>query len=114
MMLVEITTPEGEFSQELELPFKMRLADFVGHIFQLSDAYLSIVERTARNAGRRPTCRKGCAACCRQLVTVSPAEAFFYAELIESLPEPQRAQIESQIIEIKNALRASRLFDTLM
>ena len=43
---------------------------------------------------------QGCGACCRQLVSVSPAEAWMLVEHLESLPEPRRAAIEARITAI--------------
>ncbi len=47
------------------------------------------------------TCGKGCGACCRQLVTVSPAEAFAVADLVDSLPECRRREVEARFTEVE-------------
>ncbi len=37
------------------------------------------------------SCQAGCGACCRQFVTVSPAEAIMTREIVEGLPSAKRA-----------------------
>lgn len=81
-MRVRIDTPAGTVDAELVLPDRpVRLGELPAAFFGLDDR---ITEAAAR--GARPSCRQGCAACCRQLVAVSPPEAFHLAELVESSP----------------------------
>lgn len=44
----------------------------------------------AAAGGRVVSCRKGCGACCRQLVPLAWSEAYQPGELVNALPEPRR------------------------
>src|SRR6476469_1740451 len=47
----------------------------------------------AAEAGRTISCRKGCGACCRQLVPISEIEVESIRRLVDELPAPRRREI---------------------
>src|SRR5262249_15943606 len=59
------------------------------------------------------SCKKGCGACCRQLVPVSQVEARYLRDLVEQLPEPRRSQIRARFDEARRLLAQSGLLDKL-
>ena len=63
--------------------------------------------------GERVSCRKGCGACCRQLVPVSPVEARDIRRLIESLPQPRRTEIYRRIDAACRLLEGAGLLSAL-
>jgi Fe-S-cluster containining protein len=72
----------------LELPVPDRpigLADVVAPARRLADEMSALAVGEAERLGRRIPCRKGCAACCRHLVPLSPPEAFQLAEDVSQL-----------------------------
>ncbi len=70
-----------------------RPRDLVNTAHALAESIVArAVHATAAN-GEAISCRKGCGACCRQVVPVSQPEARQIAELVESLPEPRRSVI---------------------
>jgi Fe-S-cluster containining protein len=77
-IIASIETPAGVVKATLGVPEQMRLA-------HLAYAVLPIAERLAALAARTTpvSCRPRCAGCCRQLVPVSPAEAWFLADLVQ-------------------------------
>ena len=48
---------------------------------------------TAAEAGKAISCRKGCGACCRQLVPISRTEGERLLELVEAMPRERRKEI---------------------
>jgi Fe-S-cluster containining protein len=69
-------------------PGPMRLSGLALHAMALSEILLVADESATEAAGSPVTCRKGCGACCRHVVPVSPPEAFLLAEVLEeSRPE---------------------------
>ncbi len=46
-----------------------------------------------RKAGREVSCRRGCNACCRQIVPVSPAEAWMLSDLVKASPSGRREEL---------------------
>ncbi len=55
--------------------------------------------------GRTVSCRKGCGACCRQLVPISRTEGEGLLDLIEAMPAARRGEIERRLAAAEAALR---------
>ncbi len=95
----ELTAPLTEASFEALLPIFQGIAD-------------ALAERGAAReaaAGRPPTCRNGCAACCRQPVPVAPSEARALAALVAALPEAERHAVEARFAAARAAVAAAGL-----
>jgi Fe-S-cluster containining protein len=76
----------------------------------------SFVEMSAVAAGARGAtipCRMGCAACCRQPVPISEIEIYYLAELVESMPEPQRSGVKARFREAVDHFEAMGWFDKM-
>ena len=63
----------------------------------------------AAEAGQAISCRKGCGACCRQLVPVSRTEAERLLSTVAALPAERRAVLESRFAAAEAALSAADL-----
>lgn len=63
---------------------------------QMTNSFVGMSENAVENAGGKISCRKGCAACCRQAIPLAEIEAYKIAEMIEDLPDPRRAEMESR------------------
>jgi len=79
----QITVPVGPTRLSAMLPLFRALADEL----------VRRAEGEAIAAGRAISCRKGCGACCRQLVPVAGVEAHGLADLVRTLPEPSRSRV---------------------
>lgn len=90
-VMVSFSVPKGPCLPEALLPDAQRFAN------QLTDLAVERVEQ----AGHRISCSKGCGACCRQMVPISPPEARHLAALVEAMP-PQEAAV------VKERFRAAR------
>jgi Fe-S-cluster containining protein len=64
---------------------------------------------TAAEAGKAISCRKGCGACCRQLVPVSRTEAERLLSTVAALPAERRAVLEGRFAAAEAALAAADL-----
>jgi Fe-S-cluster containining protein len=71
----------------------MLLSELAGYALQFSQRDADSRAQRAQRAGLAVTCRKGCGACCRQPVPLSPPEAWMIAGMVRSLEEPQRARV---------------------
>jgi Fe-S-cluster containining protein len=80
---------------------------------QVADAVVDVGVRQAESQGERVSCRKGCGACCRQLVPISVAEAKALHELITRLPAERRATILSRFAAARRVLDEAGLLDML-
>lgn len=90
-----------------------RLVDLTYQVLELSSAAAEMGERAAVRKGVSVTCAKGCGACCRQLVPVSPPEAVFIYELVESMDEPRRSLIKKRFALAAEKLESNGLLEKL-
>ena len=63
----------------------------------------------AAEAGKAISCRKGCGACCRQLVPISRTEAERLLSTVAALPAERRAMLEARFARAESALAAADL-----
>lgn len=103
-----IETPDGVLRASIEVPDRpIGLAALARLFLPLDDRSTRLaVERSARE-GRAISCREGCAACCRQLVPLSPAEAFLLADVVDALPEARRGEVSNRFERAREALERS-------
>jgi Fe-S-cluster containining protein len=59
------------------------------------------------------SCKKGCAACCRYLVHISEAEAYYLRDLVEQMPQPRRSEIRARFARALKQLEHAGLLDIL-
>src|SRR5262249_52538574 len=98
-MQVRFTVPAGPCGAEALLPDLRRLAG------QVIDHAVSAVARE----GQRVSCAKGCGACCRQLVPVSPVEAHELARLVATMPPKRAAAIRRRFADARQRMDAANL-----
>jgi Fe-S-cluster containining protein len=112
---LSLPTPAGELQAEISVPTSfIPISDIVPLMRSLGEQALSFEERKSRLAGQEISCHKGCAACCRMLVPVSPPEAFALKKKLEQLPPSQREQVLSRLAATKNKLEEIGLLGKLV
>ncbi|HET7057791.1 MAG TPA: YkgJ family cysteine cluster protein [Nitrospiraceae bacterium] len=105
---ISLKTPAGELSTSVEVPLNLvPITAIVPLTRRLGEEATALEQAQAQDAGQRISCQKGCAACCRMLVPVSPPEAFALKALVESLPDERR-----QILLDKLSSARARLEET--
>lgn len=87
--VVEADVATGKVGLTALLPLAERLVSVASEV----------AADTARAEGRTVTCRKGCGACCRQIVPIAPVEAVRLAELVERMDEPKRTRVRRRFAE---------------
>lgn len=80
----------------------------------LINAVVDAAEAREAKAGRQISCRKGCGACCRQLVPVSRTEARAIRALVAAQPEDRRQALRDRFEAAAMKLRDAGLADTLL
>jgi Fe-S-cluster containining protein len=65
----------------------------------------------AAEAGKDISCRKGCGACCRQLVPISRTEGEALLALIEAMPEDRRMAVQARFAAAEATITAAGLAD---
>lgn len=89
----------------------MGLAAFARHAGALAEAIEPGLREPLAALGRTVSCAKGCSACCRQPVPLSPADALLLAEEMEGMAPERRAGIQAGFSDIDGALREAGLSD---
>lgn len=96
---LKFTVPEGACAPDALLPGARELANAVA---ALGDA-------RARRGGFKISCAKGCGACCRQLVPISPTEARALAALVAALPPEQAAEVRQRFADALSRIESAGL-----
>jgi Fe-S-cluster containining protein len=100
---LEITVPSGPARLRQLLP-----------VFQgLTNTVVAVAVENAERQGQAISCRKGCGACCRQLVPVSVSEAEALSKLVEAMPESRRSEVRRRFAEVGRRLAEAGLLDQL-
>lgn len=100
---VSVTVPAGP----------TRLDDLLPLLQIISDKVVASAEEGAHERGQAISCRKGCGACCRQLVPISPVEARAVARLVADMPQPRQTQIRERFAAAREKLEAAGLWQRL-
>lgn len=80
----------------------------------LVNAAVAAAEEQIKRAGKTISCRKGCGACCRQLVPISHTEGERLLAVIDTLPGSRRAAVKARFDEASAALARAGLRDVLL
>jgi Fe-S-cluster containining protein len=99
VMQVRFTVPAGRCGAEALLPDLRRLAG------QATNHAVAAVERD----GQRVSCAKGCGACCRQMVPVSPVEARELARMVAAMPPERAAAVRQRFVDARQRIEAASL-----
>jgi Fe-S-cluster containining protein len=102
VMPVRFTVPAGRCGAEALLPDLRRLAT------QVIDHAVAAVEQD----GQRVSCAKGCGACCRQMVPVSPVEARELARIVAAMPPERAAAVRRRFADARQRMEAANLGST--
>ena len=95
-LALRVSVPEGRVSPRELLPV------FRG----VAERLTALAVDAARAAGHHVSCRKGCGACCRQLVPISALEARELVRLVGQMAEPRRTLIRQRFADARRRLEA--------
>jgi len=110
----ELTVQGYQVRIEMDVPTASKRPIHLLPLFQsVANALVEVGVSLAEADGRTVSCTKGCGACCRQLVPVSPCEARHLRELVDELPEPRRSAIRARFSAAHDRLEASGLTERL-
>jgi Fe-S-cluster containining protein len=91
---IELTVPEGTLRATLALPPRpIRLGELALGAMGLSEKLTHLAVERERRDGRTVSCQKGCGACCRQVVPLSPPEAWLIADVVAGMRQPRRDEV---------------------
>lgn len=82
-------------------------------LHRLTDTIVSVAQQRVESEGRHVSCRKGCDACCRQLVPIAPEEAWALAALLDEAPPAVAAPILERFDRTVESLEEKGLLEPL-
>ncbi len=112
---VELSGPEWQLSTTVSVPKEpMRIEELLPLVQTVADAVVNASIKAVEKSGEKISCKKGCGACCRQLVPISEVEARHIRNLVNELPEPRRSNIRNRFTEARRRLEESGLLEKLL
>lgn len=113
-MAVELVTAEGPLRGRVQVfTGPMRLAELVTSAQELTDVVAGRAARAVQRGGGQISCRAGCGACCRQMVPISPPEAFYIAEMLDELPPERRERVAERFARIESRLAEEAMLEAI-
>lgn len=104
---LQIKTPVGRIGGRVRLPERLRLGELAWSVLQLDEQLVAqAVRYDLREGNKSISCHKGCSACCRQLVPLSPPEAFMIADLVAAIPVDRRGRVLERMTAIRSRISA--------
>ena len=102
---LHLETPDWTSQLTLSVPSEPApIETWLPLLHTLANQAAQLASEAAERAGKRVSCKKGCGACCRQLVAISLVEAGALAKLVAAMPEPRQSEIRQRFA------RAARRF----
>ena len=106
-----ILTPHGRLNGQLAIPFghKMGLGELAFNALGLGEQLVKMGLEHNDKLGRAISCCKGCGACCRQVVPLSPPEALMIADLVAGARPPRGSILALRFTAAEQILKQSNL-----
>lgn len=81
---------------------------------ELAGAVVGAAIASAAERGESIACGAGCGACCRQLVPITPPEAYDLGVYSRSLPSSRRRELQARFAAARVRLQESEMLETLL
>ncbi len=102
------------YTAEFGVPNReVTLLELLPLLWKFQDALIQAWTEIAIPSGKRVSCRKGCGACCRQLVPVSEVEALHLTRVVAGLPAETRARVTERFEKAVTQLEQKGLLSSL-
>jgi Fe-S-cluster containining protein len=109
---LRLTVGELQIAHPITVPAApVPAAEVVPALQGLVNAVVAAAEAQSADMGKPISCRKGCGACCRQLVPISRTEGERLLALVEALPADRRAAVTARFAEAETKIAAAGLVD---
>ena len=111
---ISLTTPAGEVTVPAEVPTGfVPVTAIVPILRMVGERAMKLEEHRAVETGLYVSCQKGCAACCRMLVPVSPPEAYALHDMIEKLSPDRRNEVMGRLDDVRRRLSHAGILEEL-
>jgi Fe-S-cluster containining protein len=100
---------------EIKVPAApIRAVDLLPILMSFDAAVVGAYEKETVRQGKTISCKKGCGACCRQLVPISEVEAQYLAELVAEMPPERRDRVETRFRQAREELQRRGMRERLL
>jgi Fe-S-cluster containining protein len=90
------------------------LKEMLPLFFSFADAVVGSTAESVEQSGEKISCKKGCGACCRQLVPISESEARWIRQLFDGLPPARQNEIRERFAAARRRLAEAGLLEKLL
>jgi Fe-S-cluster containining protein len=112
---IALNTPAGQLTTGIDVPTGfVPVTAIVPVIRRLGEEAQALELARSLENGKPVSCRKGCAACCRMMVPLSPPEAFALRDYVRSLSVERQEHIAERFARSKSVLLAHGLWHRLL
>lgn len=88
-----------------------RLLEVLPLAREISEGVTKIAIAGVVAEGKSVSCKEGCAACCRPLIPIAPAEAVRLAEVVEAMPKERRRRVKERFEKAVRRMEEIGLLD---
>jgi Fe-S-cluster containining protein len=111
---MELAGPGWTLKTKMTVPAGLtRLIELLPLANSLANAVVDVAVNAVKERGEAISCKKGCGACCRQLVPISEAEARRVRDVVNEMPEPRRTQVRARFAEARRRFAEAGLLAKL-
>lgn len=112
---VSLSGPDWELRTSVTVPKgPTAVRDLLPLAQSFADAVVDAAAKTEEDQGKKISCKKGCGACCRQMVPIAETEARQIRDLVASLPEPRRSDVRARFADARDRLEKAGLLAQLL
>lgn len=91
----------------------VHIYDLLPFFQNITNKVIEIGTKEAEEQGKTISCRKGCDACCYQLIPISRAEGFNLLNLIDAMPSDQQHDVKRRFNDNMNALKEAGILELM-
>ena len=111
---IDFTVSGQPIHTEITIPARpVRAAQMLPIFNRFAEIVIDIAVELAQAEGKAISCKAGCGACCRQLVPLSETEARHIAQVLHTLPEGRRTQVQARFVRAREQLARSGMLERL-
>ena len=112
---IDVRTRFGRLQGNLAVPpAPMRLSELAWNAMAFDERLVGMAVKAEAALGREVSCKKGCGACCRQAVPLSPAEAWMIADVVAAMPAERKAAVLERFSDAHGRLQEAGFGDKVL
>ncbi len=114
MTSISMTIGGQPVTLKIPLPTEKVTADTMLPLFQeLTNFLVEMSVKSAEKAGKQVSCKKGCGACCSQLVPITELEVSHLKKVVDEMPVAQQTEVHKKFQHAAQQLAAANLLEKL-